>query len=47
MNPRDLLIEGASILEPVLAPHKFRFKFREAGRGSGGVFAWGEFVYRH
>ena len=34
------------ILEPVLSPHGFRFEFRDAGKGAGGFFAWGEFVRR-
>ena len=37
-------MEGVSILEPVLTPLGFVFEFREEGRGSGGFFAWGEFV---
>ena len=28
----------------MLAPCGFRFELREAGRGSGGRFAWGEYV---
>ena len=44
MSPRDVLTKGASLLEPVLTPHSFSFVFREEGRGSGGVFAVGEFV---
>jgi len=41
---KDALLNGAKILEPVLLPKSFRFQFREEGRGSGGSFAWGEFV---
>jgi hypothetical protein len=44
MSPRELLAEGASLLEPVLKPHGFMFVFREEGRGSGGFFAVGDFV---
>ena len=42
--PRDILMRGATILEPVLGPAGFKFEFREADKGSGGFFAWGEFV---
>ena len=44
MSPRETLMKGASLLEPVLGPHGFSFVFREEGRGSGGVFAVGDFV---
>ncbi len=35
---------GVEILTPVLAPHGFHFEFRESDKGSGGHFAWGQFV---
>jgi hypothetical protein len=35
---------GVELLAPALTPHGFRFEFRETGKGSGGAFAWGEFV---
>jgi len=41
---KEALLEGAKVLESVLLPKGFRFQFREDGRGSGGHFAWGEFV---
>jgi hypothetical protein len=40
----EVLIEGAQMLERILGPHGFQFQFREEGKGSGGAFAWGEFV---
>jgi len=43
-RPKDALLDGAKILDLVLLPKGFRFQFREEGRGSGGNFAWGEFV---
>ena len=43
-RPKDALLEGVKILDPVLFPSGFRFRFGEEGRGSGGKFAWGEFV---
>ena len=43
-RPKDALLEGAKILDLVLLPKGFRFQLREKGRGSGGNFAWGEFV---
>jgi hypothetical protein len=43
-RPQDALLNGAKLLDPVLLPKGFNFHFREAGRGSGGNFAWGEFV---
>ena len=44
MNPKDNLVAGATILAPLLSSHGFSFEFREEGRGSGGCFAWAEFV---
>src|SRR5690349_10506424 len=44
MNPRTILEDGAAVLHNVLAPHGFHFEFREEALGSGGHFAWGEFV---
>ena len=43
-RPKDALLEGAKILDLVLLPKGFQFQLREKGRGSGGNFAWGEFV---
>jgi hypothetical protein len=44
VNPKDNLTAGATILAPLLGSHGFTFEFRDEGRGSGGFFAWGEFV---
>jgi len=43
-SPKDALLEGAKILGQMLRPTGFEFHFRGEGRGSGGSFAWGEFV---
>lgn len=43
-RPKDTLLDGAKILDPVLLPNGFRFQFQREGRGSGGNFAWGAFV---
>jgi hypothetical protein len=44
LHPKEELLDGAKILDPVLLPHGFRFQFREEGRGFGGNFSRGEFV---
>lgn len=44
IHPKDALLNGAHILESVLLPNGFQFHFRGEGKGSGGYFAWGEFV---
>ena len=44
-RPKDVLLDGVKILDLVLVPKHFRFLFREEGKGSGGEFAWGEFVH--
>jgi hypothetical protein len=44
-TPKEILLAGSVILEPVLSPHGFRFEFRDAGKGAEGFFAWGEFVH--
>lgn len=43
-NPVEVLAQGQVILEEVLAPHGFQFRFEGSGRGSGGRFARGSFV---
>ena len=43
-RPKDALLEGAKILDPVLLPNGFRFQFQKEGSGSGGNFVWGAFV---
>jgi hypothetical protein len=42
--PKEALINGAQILQQSLGPYGFQFQFREDGKGSGGAFAWGEFI---
>ena len=44
VDPKEALLDGAKILDPVLLPKGFQFQFRKEGKGSGGNFAWGEFV---
>jgi hypothetical protein len=44
VSPKVSLLEGARVLETVLAPKKFHFRFRGEGKSSGGNYAWGEFV---
>jgi hypothetical protein len=43
-SPKSSLLEGADILEEVLAPKDFHFQFHGEGKSSGRTFAWGEFV---
>ena len=43
-RPKDILLEGVQLLERVLAPKGFAFRFGGEGRGSGGEFAFGDFV---
>jgi hypothetical protein len=40
----EILRAGAEIVSGVLEEPGFAFKFESAGRGSGGHFAWGQFV---
>lgn len=44
VSPKDSLLAGVEILSATLQPYGFVFKFRDDGRGSGGSFAWGEYV---
>lgn len=44
LDPKEALLDGAKILDPVLLPKGFQFQFRKEGKGSGGNFAWGEFA---
>jgi hypothetical protein len=44
MDVSATLQRGVEILAPALVPHGFRFEFRRTDKGSGGYFAWGEFV---
>jgi hypothetical protein len=43
-SPKGSLLEGAEILENVLASNDFRFQFHGEGESSGGTYAWGEFI---
>ena len=43
-DPTRTLRQGVALLEPVLVPYGFAFAFRQEGQGSGGGFAWGEFI---
>ena len=42
--PKRALLDGAEILEKVLAPNDFHFQFHGEGKSSGGTYAWGEFI---
>jgi len=44
MTPKDVLLAGTEVLDVALGPAGFTFEFRGEGRGSGGHFAWGEYV---
>jgi hypothetical protein len=43
-DPTTILLQGARILETELRPQGFDFVFRAAGKGSGGLFATGDFI---
>ena len=42
--PSQQLKAGAEVLLELLGPQGFAFVFRDAAVGSGGAFAWGEFI---
>ena len=44
MNPKEQLLEGVDILEPILAPYGFKFTSESEGPSSGGKFACGAFI---
>ena len=44
LSPSATLISGAEIVAAALVPHGFSFRYGGSGHGSGGDFAWGEFV---
>lgn len=44
MSPKESLVAGTNLLAPLLNSNGFAFELRGEGRGSGGPFAWGEFV---
>ena len=43
-RPKEILLEGVEILENVLLPEGFVFRFGGEGKGSGGQAAWGDFI---
>jgi len=43
-SPKNALLNGVQVLDPVLSPNGFQFRFRGEGKGSGGYFAFGEYV---
>jgi hypothetical protein len=43
-DPTTILLQGSRILETELRPLGFKFIFGAAGKGSGGVFATGDFI---
>jgi hypothetical protein len=43
MRPREVLSAGARELDGVLSPHGFVFTFTDEGKGSGGIYASGEY----
>lgn len=42
-DPKEALLKGVAVLEPLLCPHGFTFQLTTIGKGSGGDFAVGEF----
>jgi hypothetical protein len=42
-DPKDQLVAGRELLDPVLLPHGFTFKLERTGVGSGGAFASGNY----
>ena len=44
IDPRAILREGCKILDPVMKRHGFTFVEGQAGQGSGGYFATGNYV---
>jgi hypothetical protein len=44
IDPKEALCNGAKILGPMLVSNGFVFHFRNEGSGSGGKYAWGDFV---
>jgi len=42
-KPKDVLLQGAELLRPLLSAHGFAFELLGEGRGSGGEFAYAEF----
>ena len=44
IHPKEALMNGIRVVERLLGSYGFQFQFREEGKGSGGAFAWGEFI---
>jgi hypothetical protein len=44
IDPREKLLEGSKILDPMLEKHGFHFGVTTTGKGSGGNFATGVYV---
>ena len=44
MDPDQMMAAGRALLEPVLAPHGFRFESLEVGRSGGGAYTIAHFV---
>ena len=44
MNPKEELLNGVKVLEPILQPYGFRFVLETEGLSSGGYSAGGAFV---
>lgn len=44
IRPTNSLIDGAEVVQQVLGPRGFQFEFCGEGKGTGGAFAWGEFI---
>jgi hypothetical protein len=43
-DSKEMLIGGSMVIQQSLGPLGFQFHFRAEGKGSGGEFAWGEFI---
>ncbi|HEX9718239.1 MAG TPA: hypothetical protein VGA59_00780, partial [Ramlibacter sp.] len=43
-TPQDQLIQGVECLRPLMEENGFQFSLGEAGKGSGGGFATGQFT---
>ncbi len=44
MDPDQMMAAGRALLEPVLAPHGFRFESLEVGRSGGGAYTIAHFA---
>lgn len=47
MNPKEHLLAGCQILDPVFVPQGFLFRLGAVRKGSGGEFAMGEYLRGH